>query len=502
MRFLAIASLLFGLCAAEYDTWPYQTFKSSSLEPPNLKITKSGPTSPGYLFFDQSWSAHQYGVFIMSDDNELVWQSPRGDLHDFRMQTLDGKPVLTFWNGLGVPEPFGWGYGLIQILDQNYESIYNVTVTDDNYQALGSINSTGFYSWLDMHEGTITADGTMLATGYNVTRADLSAVGGPRNGWVADSLFYEIDIKTNEILYRWSALDHIDEITLEAVQEFYPIKDWGKNYSAPYGYFHINSVDKFADGSYLISSRYYSSLFRIATDGSVDWTLQGKNGGDFTLAPNLHFTCQHDARIQREANDHILISIFDNDNSDVHNGTHHTEGLYLDVNTRSREVRAVRQLADPNDEIYSTSQGNLQHLPNGHSIMGYGSIPKIKEYSANGTCVLTAQFGPDDVVSSYRGYRFPWVGTPGTPPDVVACLDRVQNQTNVYMSWNGATEHRVWKVFGGAHRDALRPVAEARKTGFETLAVAKGALEFVQVEAQGMGISPGVSRVVSVERQC
>lgn len=274
MRFLPIASLLFGLCAAEYDTWPYQTFKSSSLEPPNLKITKSGPTSPGYLFFDQSWSAHQYGVFIMSDDNELVWQSPRGDLHDFRMQTLDGKPVLTFWNGLGVPEPFGWGYGLIQILDQNYESIYNVTVTDDNYQALGSINSTGFYSWLDMHEGTITADGTMLATGYNVTRADLSAVGGPRNGWVADSLFYEIDIKTNEILYRWSALDHIDEITLEAVQEFYPIKDWGKNYSAPYGYFHINSVDKFADGSYLISSRYYSSLFRIATDGSVDWTLQ------------------------------------------------------------------------------------------------------------------------------------------------------------------------------------------------------------------------------------
>lgn len=274
MRFLAIASLLFGLCAAEYDTWPYQTFKSSSLEPPNLKITKSGPTSPGYLFFDQSWSAHQYGVFIMSDDNELVWQSPRGDLHDFRMQELDGKPVLTFWNGLGVPEPFGWGYGLIQILDQNYESIYNVTVTDDNYQALGSINSTGFYSWLDMHEGTITADDTMLATGYNVTRADLSAVGGPKNGWVADSLFYEIDIKTNEILYRWSALDHIDEITLETVQEFYPIKDWGKNSSAPYGYFHINSVDKFADGSYLISSRYYSSLFRIATDGSVDWTLQ------------------------------------------------------------------------------------------------------------------------------------------------------------------------------------------------------------------------------------
>ncbi|KAL5356150.1 ASST-domain-containing protein [Aspergillus floccosus] len=479
MRFVTTASLLFGLCVAEYDTWPHQTFKSSALEPPNLKITKSGPTSPGYLFFDQSWAAHQYGVFIMSDGNELVWQSPRGDLHDFRRQTLDGEPVLTFWNGLGVPEPFGWGYGLIQILDQNYKSIYNVTVTDDNYQALGSINSTGFYSWLDMHEGTITPDGTMLATGYNVTRVDLSS-----------------------ILYRWSALDHIDQITLEAVQEFYPIKDWGRNSSAPYGYFHINSVDKFSDGSYLISSRYYSSLFRIATDGSVDWTIQGKDGGDFTLSPDLHFTYQHDARIQHESTNHILISIFDNDNSDVHNGTHHTEGIYLDVNTHTWEVRAVHQLDDPSDKIYSTSQGNLQHLPNSHSIIGYGSNPKIKEYSANGTCVMTAQFGPDNVVSSYRGYRFPWVGTPNTLPDLFACVDRGLNQTNVYMSWNGATEHRVWKVSGGATRDALRPVTEARKTGFETLAVAKGALMFVQVEAQGIGIEPGVSRVVAVKSRC
>ncbi|KAL4891458.1 ASST-domain-containing protein [Aspergillus ambiguus] len=502
MRFLPAASAFFGLCAAEYNTWPHQTFKSSSLEPPNLKITKSGPTSPGYLFFDQSWSAHQYGVFIMSDENELVWQSPRGDLHDFRVQTLDGKPVLTYWNGLAVPEPFGWGYGLIQILDQNYESLYNVTVTDDNYQSLGYINSTSFYSWLDMHEGTITSEGTMLATGYNVTRADLSAVGGPKNGWVADSLFYEIDIKTNEILYRWSALDHVDEITLESVQQFYPVSDWGRNSSAPYGYFHINSVEKFADGAYLISSRYFSSLFRIAQDGSVDWTLQGKDGGDFKLAHGLHFTYQHDARIHHEGDGHLLISIFDNDNSDVHNGTHHTEGIYMDVNTYTREVRPLLLLDDPKDEIYATSQGNVQRLPNGHSIMGYGSNPKIKEYSANGTCVMTAQFGPNEVVASYRGYRYPWVGTPNTAPDAFACVDRIHNQTNIYMSWNGATEHNVWRVSGGVTRDALRPVADARRTGFETVAIAKGALAFVQAEAQGMGIKPGVSQVVPVRTHC
>jgi hypothetical protein len=285
--FAALCGLQATLAVAENTTWPWQTFKSSPYEPPSLKISKSGPTSPGYLFFDQSWDAHQYSVFIMSDKNELVWQSPRGDLKGFRVQKLDGKPVLTYFNGLGVPEPFGWGYGIIQVLDESYQSIYNVSVTNDNYKALGSIDSSSFVSWIDMHENTMTPDGTMLVTGYNVTQADLSSVGGPKNGWIADSLFYEIDVKTNEILFRWSALDHIDQIPLEHVQPFYPIRDWGRNSSYPYGYFHINSVDKFQDGTYIISSRYYCSLFKIAKDGSVDWTLQVNSS---FFARHAHFS--------------------------------------------------------------------------------------------------------------------------------------------------------------------------------------------------------------------
>lgn len=277
MRITSAFAALCGLhatLAVANTAWPWQTYKSSPHEPPSLKISKSGPTSPGYLFFDQSWDAHQYSVFIMSDDNELVWQGPYGDLKGFRAQKLDGKPVLTYFNGLGVPEPFGWGYGIVQVLDQSYKSIYNVSVVNDNYQALGSINSSSFVSWIDMHENTMTSDGTMLVTGYNVTKCDLSSVGGPKDGWIADSLFYEIDVKTNDILFRWSAKDHLDQIPLEDVQPFYPVEDWGHNSSAPYGYFHINSVEKFNDGSYLISSRYYCSLFKITKDGSVDWTLQ------------------------------------------------------------------------------------------------------------------------------------------------------------------------------------------------------------------------------------
>jgi hypothetical protein len=134
--------------------------------------------------------------------------------------------------------------------------------------------------------------------------------------------------------------------------------------------------------------------------------------------------------------------------------------------------------------------------------MGYGSNPKIKEYNANGTCVMTAQFGEDSVVSSYRAYRHPWVGIPNTAPDVFSCADVSRNMTNVYMSWNGATEHQQWTVFGGVTRSSLPPVAVAGKTGFETVTSVKGSLNYVRVEAHGRGIETGFSKTVRVLTQC
>lgn len=109
-------------------------------------------------------------------------------------------------------------------------------------------------------------------TAINITNYDLRPVGGPQNSWVADSLFYEIDVKTNEVVYRWSALEHVDEIPLQ--DSLLPLDGFGANKTYPWGYFHINSVDLFDDGAYLISSRYYCSIFRINPNGTVDWRLQ------------------------------------------------------------------------------------------------------------------------------------------------------------------------------------------------------------------------------------
>ena len=63
----------------------------------------------------------------------------------------------------------------------------------------------------------------------------------------------------------------------------------GYNSSDAWDYFHINSVDKNADGDYIISARDACSVHKInGTDGSIIWRLDGKNSS-FTLGKNV--TC-------------------------------------------------------------------------------------------------------------------------------------------------------------------------------------------------------------------
>jgi hypothetical protein len=38
--------------------------------------------------------------------------------------------------------------------------------------------------------------------------ANLSRHGGPSNGWLLDSMFQEIDIATDELLFEWRASEH------------------------------------------------------------------------------------------------------------------------------------------------------------------------------------------------------------------------------------------------------------------------------------------------------
>lgn len=90
-----------------------------------------------------------------------------------------------------------------------------------------------------------------------------------------------------------------------------------------------------------------------------------------------------------------------------------------------------------------------------------------------------------DWIRAYRSYKFPFVGRPANAPDVVSqvvfAADEAQNRTSsastdapqviteVYVSWNGATEVAYWNLhLSNATGDAVKLLASARREGFET----------------------------------
>jgi Arylsulfotransferase (ASST) len=258
--------LSFALCMTAVKAWDTQSYKSVPFVTPVFNITKSGePLAPGYLFLTTTDVPYPAAV-IITDEGELVWSSQTGNYANLNVQTLDSKSVLTYWNGSGSPNPelTGHGYGKVQILDSTY------TVQHSLCPDLGLVTdgTTNIECQADLHESYVTDRGSLLVTGYNITQADLTSVNGSSQGWVYDSLFFEIDIKTKEVLFSWSALE--SGIPLSASKQ--PLGSTGTR-SSPYDFFHINAVQSVGNG-YLVNSRHTWTTFKLDLKGEVEWRFE------------------------------------------------------------------------------------------------------------------------------------------------------------------------------------------------------------------------------------
>ena len=254
-------------------SWPIQSFKTTNFTVPALNISRSGLTEQGLLFFAPLGSPPTIAApLIMSDDGQLVWhglvQSYPTAALGFQAQKFGKNEVLTYWNGVSDNVSQQRGYGAISILDKTYTEIHRVSLGHGSFL---TTNNATYDSYLDVHENFITDRGTMIAVATNVTRADLRSVGGPKDGWILDCLLYEIDIKTNEVKFSWSAYNHVNEIPLD--RSLYPLHGTGYNQSVPWNYFVMNSVQLFGN-DYIVSSRYYCSVYSINSKGGLNWHLQ------------------------------------------------------------------------------------------------------------------------------------------------------------------------------------------------------------------------------------
>jgi hypothetical protein len=488
--YTAGSTLLLSMGAA---AWPYSAYTSMPFQPPKLEINQTGVSDPGYIFLGPRGGIQPAGQAALIYDNvgNLVYEGPEEVTANFRVQTLNGTDVITFWAGDMMD--LGYGYGTVHILDNTYQEIHTVTLTGPFVTPDNSTKD----SYIDLHESHITPRDTLLVTAYNLTQHDLTSIGGNSSDWMLDSHFYEIDIYTNQILNSWSALDHEDSIPLTSSHQKVG-SDVGTQ-DNPYDAYHINSITTTNNG-YLVSLRHMWSGYYLYHNGTVVWQVSGEDGGDFQQVGNAGFSWQHDMRVYNETDSGLVLDLFNNANTPTHHESA-TTGVSLAIDTANMKVTGLRSLSDPNDPIHSVSQGSYQLLDetDGHVFIDYGSISKVKEYDGDGNVVFSAQFGEDNAVASYRGYRFPWTAIPFWKPSVV--VQRTGAGATVFMSWNGATEYDNWVVYSAAaSNDSAnnQQISSAQRTGFETAVnVTSPRTNYIQVVARKGNAILGTSEIVS-----
>jgi outer membrane protein assembly factor BamB len=390
----------------------------------------------------------QQGLMILDGRGELVWFQPLDPaFSNLRVQTYQGQPVLTWWQGRFDPAGFGQGTGYIA--NAQYATI--ATVQGGN--ELGA----------DLHELVLTPAGTALVTAYTPVGADLSPLGGPVDSQVYAGVVQEIDVATGNVVFEWRSTDHV------AVSETYATLG-----TEPLDYFHINSIaiDP-ADGNLLISARNTWAIYKLdRSTGAVVWRLNGK-ASDFTMGPGTTFAWQHDA----QAHGGGVFTLFDDGAAPTVEPQ--SRGLQLALDETARTATLTHAYAHP-AQLVSESQGNVQLLADGGVIVGWGSEPYFSHFDAKGNLVRDGRMPTN--VESYRAFRQSWSATPATVPDVATEGDVVGGAT-VYVSWNGATNVATWQVVTGASADALADSGSVPRSGFETAITVHPKGSFLAVRA-------------------
>ncbi|MDX6475015.1 MAG: hypothetical protein QOH95_526, partial [Gaiellaceae bacterium] len=351
-----------------------------NISPPRLTVTRpAAGVAPGFVFVAEKGGKDKpSGPVIADNRGRIAWyhEVPHGlEATDFRTQTYKGKPVLTWWQG--TISKAGVGRGEYLVYDDTYSQIATVKAAHD---------LDG-----DLHEFELTPRGTAFITVYHEVPLDLRSVGGPKDGFAYDSVVQELDVDSGDVEFEWHSLDHVPLAeSLQANRE--PAKHATKK--RPLDYFHVNSVSDAPGGNILISGRNTSTLYLLARDGHVIWRLGGKRS-DFGPAAAVKFRFQHNARLHAGG----TLSLFDN--GAIPKVEPFSRPLVLKLDVGKRRASIVKTFVHPT-KISSPFEGNLQLLPDGGALVGWGGVRKITEFTPAGKVRFELKLPYGD---TYRGYR-------------------------------------------------------------------------------------------------
>ena len=350
--------------------------------PPPVTVLKQGAGN-GDIFITPQAGRYASGPEILTNTGKVIWfhPVPPGEYAaDFRTQTYQGQPVLTWFQGQGLD---GTDY------------IYN-----DRYQQITEVKAGNGYL-TDFHEFLITPWNTALILADTYGTANLTTIGGPADQKVFDGIVQEIDIPTGKVLFQWNSADHV------------PYRDSHNPRPAsaamPWDWFHINAVHLDTDGNLLISSRYTWTTYNVnLRTGKIIWELGGKHTtfklttapGQVLDAAGEIFAFQHDP----EAIGNGEYTFFDDESDGSTTLLPHSRVVTVKLDLTTKVATLVNSVDQPEGRV-ATALGNAQTTPNGDLFVGWGTLPYISKFSPSGQLLFNAKLPAG--VSTYRAYLLP-----------------------------------------------------------------------------------------------
>jgi len=459
-----------ALANPEIPPSDYQTYYTlPGVEAPVMTVTAADrDPGAGDIFTTNGPGPGRYGELIYTPQGRLVWfhQLSGGvTADDLSVQTYNGQRDLTFWQGRVLS--LGYGDGEDFVLNSHYQTVATVKA-GNGLQA-------------DLHEFQIAPHDIAYITAYNPMRCNLSSQEGPRNGAILDATVQEIDIKTGLVRWEWHALDHVAVSESETSPPSTRAWDW----------FHLNSIDPEPNGDLFISARNTWAGYQLqGGSGTILWRLGGLKSS-FKMGPGTATAWQHDGRILPDGD----ITFFDDGSSPPRHPQ--SRAITVALNFKTHVAQLVSADVHSSPPLLVSSQGNMQTLADGNTLVGFGGEPVISEYSKSGSLLFDAHL-PYELVF-YRAYRFPWSARPATPPTAAANQNNV-GETVVHMSWNGATAVAAWRVLAGQSAGSLAAQTTVGVSGFETSTILPRRYAYVAVTAlDSAGRVLGTSHAVAVK---
>ncbi len=395
----------------------------------------------------------QYGPLIYTPQGRLVWfeKLPTGlTAENLSEQTYEGRRDLTWWRGRVLSLGFGQGEDIV--MDSSYKTLARVA------------GGNGLKA--DLHDFQIEPHDVAFITAFNPIRCNLKPIKGSSSGTIVDTAIQEIDMHTGLVRWEWHSLDHVGVAESEVETPTGP---------SPWDWFHINSIDPQSDGNIFISARSTWAAYQLeGHSGKILWRLGGLKSS-FKMAPGTETAWQHDGRVLSNGE----ITLFDDgSNPPIHS---QSRGLRIKLDFSTHEAHLAGALLHSDPSLLAASQGNMQTLPSGSTVVGYGGVPAISEYSSNGSLLFDAH-QPFDM-SFYRAFRFPWSARPASPPAVLASLNDTAEETIVHASWNGATDVASWRVLAGAKPGSQTVQATIPAAAFESSTTLPKKYSYAEVQA-------------------